>query len=221
MSATPITTSKSSAIPRWVGATLASAAVVNLAAEAISASAWDVRPYSYANDYVNFLGSPFAGTFQGVQISSPLWFVMTTGWILTAILIATAGLRIGIALRRGRGIVVAALGVVQGVALIVFAVVPLTPATIDRGLLGVYLLGAFLSIIAGNALAIFVGLFSRSLGIPRPIRIFGITLGALGLLSIGVTYGWAPIGIAERISVYTYLVWALITGFHLMTARRR
>ncbi|GAA1563403.1 hypothetical protein [Brevibacterium picturae] len=221
MSATAITTLKRSTVPRWVGVALMVGVVVNLAAEAVSASAWDVRPYSYADDYVNFLGSPFAGTFQGVQISSPLWFIMTTGWIITAVLIATAGIRFGFALRGRKAIAIATLSTIQGIALILFAVVPLTPETIDRGLLGVYLLGAFLSIIAGNALAILVGLFTRALGIPRPIRILSVTLGAIGLISIGATYGWAPIGIAERISVYTYLAWALITGLHLVTSRRR
>ena len=221
MSTTVTPPAHNSTLPRWVGAALAAAGIVNLAAEAMTASAWDVRPYSYTEDYVNFLGSPFAGTFQGVQISSPLWFIMTTGWIITAVLIATAGVRISSELPRGKRLTITTLAISQGIALILFATVPLGQATIDRGLLGLYLLGAFLSIIAGNALAILFGLFSKPLGIPRWLRVLSISLGGIGLASIAVTYGWMPIGIAERISVYSYLIWAIITGLTLLIMRHQ
>jgi hypothetical protein len=35
-----------------------------------------------------------------------------------------------------------------------------------------------------------------------------------------VTYGWAPIGIPERLSVYTFLAGALIVGAALLARRR-
>ena len=221
MSTTAAPPAHNSTLPRWVGASLAAAGLVNVAAEAITASAWNVRPYSYVQDYVNFLGSPFTGVFQDIQISSPLWFVMTSGWIVTALLIAIAGIGISSALRRGKRITIATLAISQAVALILFAAVPLGQATIDRGLLVLYLLGAFLSIIAGNALAITFGLFSKPLGIPRWLRVLSITLGSLGLVSIAVTYGWMPVGMAERISVYSYLTWAIITGMTLLITHHR
>lgn len=107
-----------------------------------------------------------------------------------------------------------------GIALILFAVVPLGPATLDNGFIGIYLLGAFGSIIAGNTLAIIYGTLTKTLGTPRWVRITSIILGILGLINIAATYGWAPIGVAERISVYSYLTWALLAGATLLITRR-
>lgn len=101
-------------IGRWVGAALAGAAVFNVAAEAIVASAWDVRGYSYVEDYVNFLGSPFAGEFEGVTISSPLWWLRSAAWIATGVLIAAASIGLSRRLTGRRRRTTAVLGVVQG-----------------------------------------------------------------------------------------------------------
>jgi hypothetical protein len=48
------------------------------------------------------------------------------------------------------------------------------------------------------------------------IGITRITLGRIGLLNIPVTYGWTPTGLAERICLYSYLLWALVTGIALI-----
>ena len=206
--------------PRWPGVALLAGAVVTILAEAITASAWNVRPYSYADDYVNFLGSPFVGTFEGITISSPLWWVMSLGWIVSGVVIAAAGIRFGQTLTRGRRVLVTILAVLQAVGLILFATIPLGPQTIAAGLLGLYLAGAFLSVIAGNALMLAIGVSWRRLGLPRPAGMVSAALGIVGLASIPVTYGWAPIGIAERISVYTFLVAAAITGIAVLARRR-
>ena len=204
---------------RWPGVALVAAVAVSISCEAIVAGAWDVRPYSYVDDYVNFLGSPFAGDFRGYSISSPLWFVMSTVWIVSGLLIAAAGLRLGTQLTGRRKSLVAALSILQAVGLILFAVFPLDPATVASGLLGVYLAGAFLSIIAGNALAIAAGTSWRRLGLPRPVGVAGVVLGVVGLVSIPVTYGWLATGAAERISMYSFLAWALITGVAVARGR--
>ena len=206
---------------RWVAPALIAAAAVNVIAEAVVASAWDRRPYSYVEDYVNFLGSPFAGDLQGVTISSPLWWLMSIAWIVTGTLIAAAGISLSRRLSGKRRRITAGLALTQGVALVLFAVFPLGPATMANGFtLTLYLLGAFGSIIAGNALAITVGLSGRALGLPRWLATSSIVIGAIGLLNIPLTYGWTPTGVAERISVYSYLLWALVTGIVLLRARR-
>ena len=205
---------------RWPAIALVIGAIVTVAAEAIAASAWDVRPYSYADDYVNFLGSPFVGEFEGITISSPLWLVMSIGWIVSGVLIGAAGVRLSLDLARKRRAWVIALSALQALGLILFAAIPLGPDTIAAGLLGLYLAGAFLSVIAGNALILFIGTAWRALGMTRPVGVAVIALGAVGLISIPVTYGWAPIGIAERISVYTFLAGAVITGIALLVRRR-
>jgi hypothetical membrane protein len=200
---------------RWPGPVLVVAVLVNATCEAIVAAAWDVRPYSYVDDYINFLGSPFVGDFQGFVISSPLWFVMSAAWIVSGVLVAVAGIRLSRDLTGWPKRLVAGFAVLQAVALILFAAVPLDPATIESGLLAVYLTGAFLSIITGNALAITAGASWRQLGLPRAVGVAGVVLGAVGLVNVPATYGWLATGIAERISVYTFFAWAVLTGVAL------
>ena len=60
------------------------------------AAAWDVRPYSYADDYVNFLGSRFVGEFAGFTISSPRWLLMDVGWVAAGVLVAGLALNVGV-----------------------------------------------------------------------------------------------------------------------------
>jgi hypothetical protein len=203
-------------VARWGGPALIAAVLVDLIAEAIVAAAWDRRPYSYVEDYVNFLGNPFVGDFEGFFISSPLWWLMSIAWIFSGVLVAAASIAISRRLTGWKRRTVAALGAAQAIALILFAVFPLGPARFDDGTLVLYLIGAFLSIIGGNALAIITGLSNRALGLPRWLGIASIALGGIGLLNIPVTYGWTPTGLAERISLYSYLLWALITGLALI-----
>ena len=205
---------------RLTALALIAGAVVTIAAEAITASAWDLRPYSYADDYVNFLGSPFVGEFQGITISSPLWLVMSIGWIVSGLLIALAGFQLSRTLTKKRRILTIVFSALQALGLILFATIPLGPDTMAAGLLGLYLAGAFLSVIAGNALIVTLGFAWRQLGLPRAVGRATLALGVVGLLSIPVTYGWAPIGIAERISVYTFLAAAVVIGVALLARRR-
>ena len=60
---------------------------------------------------------------------------------------------------------------------------------------------------------------SRPLGLPRPVRIIGLALGILGLVSIPATYGSLAIGVAERIPLYSFLAWAAVTGAALLLFR--
>jgi uncharacterized protein DUF998 len=210
MSSIPPTSLRS--VGRWAGLALIAAVLTSLVTEAIVAAAWDRRPYSYSEDYVNFLGSPFVGEFRGFFISSPLWWLMTIAWIVSGMLVAAASIALSRRLTGWRQRTIAALGTAQAIALILFAVFPLGPARFDDGTLVLYLIGAFLSIIAGNCLAIVTGLCGRAFGFPRWLTLASIALGCIGLLNIPLTYGWMPTGLAERISLYSYLLWALMTG---------
>jgi hypothetical membrane protein len=211
-----ITGTPARTVPRWAGFALVAAVLVELIAEAGVAAAWDRRPYSYLEDYVNFLGNPFVGEFDGFLISSPLWWLMGTAWIVSGALVAAAGIALSRRLTGRRRRTIAALGLAQAVALVLFAVFPLGPARFEDGTLVLYLIGAFLSIIAGNVLAIVAGRSARALGLPRWLARAGLLLGGIGLLNVPVTYGWTPTGLAERISLYSYLLWALITGLAII-----
>ena len=104
--------------PRWTGAALLLAAVGFVVVEAVVAAAWDVRPYSYADDYVNFLGSRFVGEFAGFTIASPRWLLMDVGWVAAGVLVAAAGTRLAAALRGWRRALVVALGAVVALGLL-------------------------------------------------------------------------------------------------------
>jgi hypothetical protein len=210
-SATPVRKAE-----RWAGVALIAAVLTSVIAEAVVAAAWDQRPYSYIEDYVNFLGSPFTGEFQGILISSPLWWLMSIAWIVAGALVAAASIILSRKLTGWRRRTIVALGLTQAIALILFAVFPLGPARTGNGTLLLYLMGAFLSIIAGNVLAIVAGLSSKALGLSRRLAIAGISVGSIGLINIPLTYGWVPTGLAERISLYSYLLWALLTGIALI-----
>lgn len=214
MSFAPATLSRKA--ERWAGFALIAAFLTSVIAEAVVAAAWDRRPYSYIDDYVNFLGSPFAGEFEGILISSPLWWLMSIAWIVAGALVAATSIILSRRLTGWRQRTIVALGLTQAIALVLFAVFPLGPARTDNGTLVLYLMGAFLSIIAGNALAIVAGLSGRALGLHRWPAISSITLGGIGLINIPLTYGWVPTGLAERISLYSYLLWALIAGIDLI-----
>ena len=64
-----------------------------------------------------------------------------------------------------------------------------------------------------------VGLLGRRFGLPVAVRALSVALGVVGLLSIPVTYGWLAIGIAERIPMYTFLAWAVVTGAALLASK--
>jgi hypothetical protein len=203
-------------IARWTGPALIAAVLISLITEAVVAGAWDQRPYSYINDYVNFLGSPSTGQFREFFISSPLWWLMSIAWITSGALVAAATISLSRRLTGWRRRTIPALGVAQAIALILFAAFPLGQQRFDDGTLPLYLIGAFLSIIAGNALAVVTGLSGRYLGLAHWLTIASITAGAVGLLNIPATYGWVATGLAERISLYSYFAWALLTGIALL-----
>jgi hypothetical protein len=83
---------------------------------------------------------------------------MGIGSIVSGTLISAAGTRLGRALTGKRSVMML--------------------------ILSVLLAGAFLSVIAGNALVVVTGTAWRGLGLPRPIGIAGIVLGGAGLVSI-------------------------------------
>src|SRR3954469_19518592 len=64
--------------------------VVYLAAEAITAAAWNSPSYSYAQNWISDLGSATSGVFQGRELNSPLHVVMNTGFIVQGLLVGVA-----------------------------------------------------------------------------------------------------------------------------------
>lgn len=201
---------------RWAGLLLGAAAVVDVVAEAVVAAAWDRRPYSYVHDNVAYLGSSDVGPYQGVVISSPLWPLMEAVWVATGLAVAVAGVLLARPLPRRAGIAVAAVAVVEGLGFVLFAVFRQGPSAEADGTITWHYVGAALVIAAGNALPVVVGLVRRRLGLPHWAGVAGFVLGGLGLVGAAVTFGWLALGLAERISIYSFLVWQVLVGTALV-----
>ncbi len=205
------------------GCWLATAAVY-LIAETIAASAFP--GYSYLTNFISDLGIPYLTVSDGRTISSPLASVMNAGFVLQALFFGSAAIIVGRALP------------VRGIAYAVFVGAALADATglvlialfhsgareVANGHIVWHTLGAGLSILGGNLVAMSSGFALRPLGLPRFYRPAGIALGLVGLASIAwlmVGPKVIPAGLVERASVYTITVWEIMTATLLLRAARR
>ncbi|MFK0155116.1 DUF998 domain-containing protein [Streptomyces sp. NPDC090493] len=193
-------------------------------AEGVTAAAWSDPPYSYARNYISDLGVPDCGTkFQAREICSPSHALMNTSFALQGILFAAGVLLVALPLVEGRmRRVVTSLAIAHGVG---FVMVGLFHGSANgaKYSLVLHVVGAGIGILCANTLAITAGA-SRSLGgrlgLPRPYRVFSVTVGSLGLLSeLFVSVSTSTAGVFERGGVYSWLLWSAVTG-GLVLARR-
>ncbi|MCX4911207.1 DUF998 domain-containing protein [Streptomyces sp. NBC_00878] len=191
-------------------------AVQWVVAEAITAAAWTSPPYSYARNYISDLGVADCGTrFQGRELCSPDHALMNTSFMLEGILFATGVLLLaGLVEGRARRVIIA-LALAHGVGMVLIG---LFHGTADGPAFGtaLHVGGAGIGILCANTLAILAGAL-RGLGLPTAYRIFSVTVGALGLVSValvGVSVSTA--GAFERGSVYSWLLWSVVTGALLL-----
>ncbi len=197
---------------------------VYLVAETIAASAFP--GYSYLTNFISDLGIPYQTVSDGRAIDSPLAVVMNAGFVLQALFFGWAAIIIGRALP------------VRGVAYAVFVGAALADATglvliaifhsgareVANGQIVWHMLGAGLSILGGNLVAMSSGFALRPLGLPRFYRPAGVALGLFGLASIAwlmVGPKVLPAGLVERASVYTITAWEIMTASLLLLNARR
>jgi hypothetical membrane protein len=163
-----------------------------LATETIAASAFP--GYNYATNYISDLGVSACPTvYNGREICSPLWFVMSAGFIVQgALFIAAAVLA-----RLNR--VVLAFAVLYGVGSIMVGLFNETLGTI-------HVVGATLAIVCGNLAAI----ATRRI----PLVVIGV-IGLIGAILLETT-DVAPDGVLERIAVYAITATQLLLGILLL-----
>ncbi|MBZ9937815.1 DUF998 domain-containing protein [Mesorhizobium sp. BR1-1-16] len=202
----------------WLGTALA-----YFIAETIAARAF--RGYSFTTHMISDLGIPYPTVINGRSIDSPLAVVMNAGFVVQALLYASAALVIGRALpKRGAAYAVflgAALADALGLVLI--AVFHSGTREIADGTIVWHLVGASLSIVGGNLVAMSSGFALAPLGMPRFYRPAGIALGLFGISSIAFLItgpAWFPLGAVERASVYTITAWELMTAALLLGRQR-
>ena len=207
-----------------VGAvTLIVGSVLYLAAETISAAAWQSPTYSYTRNFISDLGAPHCGNFQDRDICSPLHAVMNTGFIIQGILFALSVILVSCLFEGRIRTAIQAVAVLAGIGFILVGTFHAGPGSTTASYT-VHFAGAFPSLLGGNAVAALSGIAWRRGG-RKVIAAISIALGALGILSglslVGLFASGGPLGLVERGSAYPIVVWQLVIGFSLLVALLR
>ncbi len=204
--------------------TLITAALEYVGTEAITASAWKTPAYSYASNWISDLGAPDCSTFQGRMVCSSLHDVMNTGFILQGVLFLIASILLLRLFSGAARAVSLLLALIYSSGIILVGAFHGSTAATANGTVTFHYLGAFLAILGGNIAAIVTGFQWRRLDLPRWYSSMSIVLGFLGIgcgVVLGITIGRIPPGIPERASVYTILLWQLLTGIVLLVGVRQ
>ncbi len=194
--------------------------------EGLAASAF--RPqYSYAHNHISDLGVTSRRVVAGRVIDSPLACLMNLGFYLQGALFFVGAVLVARALAgRNTGLFVT-LAATNAIGNLLVGTVHSGPVAEADGVQWMHGTGAVLAIVGGNA-AILTGssLVARAGG-PRWYRIGSLGLAVLGLLSFTLfvvdsktaTINMLPAGVWERGSVYTIIVWQILTAAYLLARR--
>ncbi|WP_347558025.1 DUF998 domain-containing protein [Robbsia sp. KACC 23696] len=206
------------------GLCFAAAGLLYLAAETISAAAWHTPPYSYARNYISDLGVAGCGIlFHGRPICSPLHGLMNIGFMLEGLLFFIANLIVSGQTTRPWRFGIVMLGLLHGVGMLLVGYYHGSEAALEDGSLRYHLLGAQLAIVSGNVALIAYGCAHRQIGLSRRFASLSIVLGSVGLLSAVTLVSLLttlPRGLLERGSVYSIMIWEIVTG-SMMAWRNR
>lgn len=179
--------------------------------EAIAAAA--IPAYSYANNYISVLGVP---------AWSPRAVLMHIAFYVQAILFLAGAVLVVRGVQAGKAVLFLGLAATNAIGNILVGTVHTAPAAGDG--FDWHFLGAMLAIVGGNA-AILAGsaVLWRAGGLSA-YRTVSVALAVLGfgcLVAIWIDKSHAvlPIGIWERGSVYSILIWQTYTGVYLITRR--
>jgi hypothetical membrane protein len=196
--------------------------VIFLVCEAVSALGWTAGTYDYGHNFISDLGARVCGSMMdGREMCSPLWGVMTFGFVAMGLAIGASAILISARLRetnRARRIATIGLGTIIPFGMILIAIFPGEQASVDNGTIVLHVLGAFLAIAAGNTLAIVVGSAREALAFPCWYRPVSVTLGVVGVIALALIAIELPPfdpAIYERIAVYTIFAWHFVTALAL------
>jgi hypothetical membrane protein len=193
--------------------------LVSWVAELITASAWQDAHYSPLYNWVSHLGltGPSQVAFGQVG-NSPLGAVMNTGWVLYGTLLIVGALLI-FDLRKGwRPIAIVALAILSGVGVSLVGIFQGSTANVANGLITFHTLGAQGVMLAGNVMAIVIGVNGARIGLGRGRRVASTVLGIVGLVAFPVFLadvftGWAwNIGLFERAVIYPIMIGHVLLG---------
>lgn len=192
--------------------------LIYLGAEAVAASGYP--GYSYADDYISDLGVPNAVTAQGRSVDGHVAMVMNAGFVLHGLCFLAAPLLV----RRAAAVTVgkAFLALATVNALGNFLIATFHAGRLDGT--GAHTVGAGMAIVGGNLAVLVAGRTARRSGAPQVYARVCTALGIIGLLALAtLLLGLLdlPVGVLERVSVYTIIGWELVTGAALLRVLRR
>lgn len=158
-----------SVIRTRVGAVLlVLAAVQYLVLEVITAAAWRDPRYDYAVNFISDLGNPVArDVFEGRLVTSPLNVVMDVAFVSQGVLFIAAAVLLFRLIGRRLGVVLVVLAVLHGVGVIMVGFFHESAAALTNGVIVFHSLGAASTIVAGNVIAIVIGIAGRGAGAAR------------------------------------------------------
>lgn len=196
-------------------------------AEFITAAAWQEPHYSPLYNWVSHLGltGPSQTAFGQIG-NSPLGAVMNAGWVIYGIFLIVGAL-VTFDLRRGvRPVVIVILATVAGIGVALVGLFQGSNENVASGLIAVHTYGAQGVMVAGNVMAIVVGVNGARIGLDRGRSITSIVVGIAGLVSfvifmVDVFSGWAwNVGLFERGVIYPIMVGHVLLGTGLLAAYR-
>lgn len=184
-------------------------------AEAYAAAA--IPGYSYAADYISVLGVPSA---------SPHAALVNAAFFVQGVLFFAAAVLVVVGLRARGALWFITFAAAHAVGNVLVGAVPSAPG----GGPPAHAVGATLAIAGGNAAVLAGAALIRRSGGSKGYRNISIVLAVVGLLcllaiSAPALHTVVPVGVWERISVYTVLVWQLglagylIRSLHLLRVR--
>ena len=185
-----------------------------LLAEKISALAWHTPDYSYRQNYISDLGIASCGmTADGRDICSPLHILMNSGFAMEGILFF-----IGCWLMRpvfhesGRSLFLLS-GLLHAVGGVMIALFHSGGGT---GGVTLHQTGAVMAIAGGNLCLLSAAWMKRNSAGWREFSWLSLMLGVVGLVSMfTISLDVLPVGIIERMSVYTITGWQIVAGIWL------
>lgn len=199
---------------RWGAALLIAAGLLFLVCEAIAAAAWTDPVYKYSYNFISDLGVSGRVVVDGRLVNSPLPEVMNAGMILHGILMMTGVVLVKNLLPKRQRTVALVAAVVHGIGMIMVG----SFHGLDYESLNPHVLGALLAVLAGDFLAIYMGLFLKKRQLAPGLSAASMVIGSAGLLSVLVLlffpfeYG----ALLERFAVYSILSWEIGLGVCLI-----
>lgn len=205
--------------PLLAGAILWVASLQYYLVQAVVAADWPRgNGYSWAQNTISDLANTHCGQYGSRLVCSPLHPVMNTSFLVLGTTMIGGAYLLLATLAHSR---LSKLGFVlmawSGVGTVIVGLYP------ENATSSLHIAGAAFSFIFGNVAMILIGAGLAHL--PKPLRIYMIASGAVGLLALALfmtqTYLGLGIGGMERFTAYPQSIWMIVFGIYLLVSKTK